>query len=192
MKYSVLPESVAKNGFLSDSLVSIVGKNDSPINFTQVFPDGILRLHFDDVPFASYLDYKGKMWHGPRISDIEEILEFGQKNKGLNKHLAIHCMAGQSRSPATALLLLCEEFDYLEPTMLVNLLQKSCLKEDIFPNPGIVSMINVIHGHTRIEEALLETLPRYQTWKEYWLKKLDVNGRSLVGFELPNSTKTVY
>ena len=71
-------------------------------------PDGVdlddprvLRLTFEDEPELGAPD-------GPTMSDVEEILMFGQLYAALDVPILVHCHAGVSRSAAAALLMLAQ------------------------------------------------------------------------------------
>jgi len=80
-------------------VVSIGARMAPPAGFDDISPKRKLRLAFDDIDNSYYTGYKR-----PTIRDINEIVGFARKAKEGN--VLVHCAAGQSRSSATALLMI--------------------------------------------------------------------------------------
>ena len=82
-----------------DWAVSIGSTVGPPAGFKEMSPKRKLRLTFDDIDRPTYMGY-----HPPNIRDIEAIVKFARMADEGN--VVIHCAAGQSRSSATALLMI--------------------------------------------------------------------------------------
>ncbi len=96
-------------------LVSIVGSGFGNVYGLENFSGDVLRLEFDD--FEDF-DLYGHIT--PQEKHIKDIIEFSREV--IREPLLIHCMAGQSRSPAAAAIVIAEKtepgqerfvFDYL-------------------------------------------------------------------------------
>jgi predicted protein tyrosine phosphatase len=80
-------------------VVSIGAQMNPPAGFDEISPKRKLRLTFDDIDRPTYMGY-----HPPNIRDIDDIVGFACKAQEGN--VLVHCAAGQSRSSATALLMI--------------------------------------------------------------------------------------
>lgn len=79
-------------------LVSLMDKEDAVPTPTYINTNNHLRLSFHDVE-----------WEIPGISpsmaDIEKIIELALRWNGSRKPILVHCVAGESRSPAAGLII---------------------------------------------------------------------------------------
>ena len=101
-----LPEHCAAG--VSDVVSILDPEYPKPDAFIQFAPHRRLELRFHDViePLADYLM--------PHSRDVESILDFG-RGVPAGAHLLIHCHAGQSRSTASAILLIAQARPELHP-----------------------------------------------------------------------------
>jgi predicted protein tyrosine phosphatase len=77
--------------------VSILGDSDR-LEWPDLGAIPTLRLRFDDIHAPA------RGWIPPGYAHIAQLIDFGQRWKGLGTVL-VHCRAGSSRSPAAAIIL---------------------------------------------------------------------------------------
>lgn len=95
-------DALLANDIMSPTITHIVSIGDKKVRkpvFLEAHPAKTLRLIFDDVSFNR------QNLQGPTDKDIENLIEFFKSADKDSKFL-IHCVLGQSRSTAAALVLL--------------------------------------------------------------------------------------
>jgi predicted protein tyrosine phosphatase len=147
------------------------------------YPAGVLRLAFDDVPMQEWTDRHGKHWQGPSLHQVGLALDYGRTLHETRPGclVAVHCMHGKSRSSALALAMMA---DSLGPGREEEAVQRLLSRSDqpgaalddaalsqMACNPGIVRMTDRILGREgALERALEAAMPRFVTWRRYWLE----------------------
>ena len=173
-RFRIEDGEIAAEGLISISGQGVADAGEKPIP-AEKFGE-ILFLSFDDIPFAT-LNREGKLLVGPTIHDVQSALAFARRTRelhpGENALLAVHCMAGKSRSAAIALAinahLAKETFgNGHEGAIVKNLLAYDPNQQMCF-NPLIVAFADQILANQGALNAALDALcPPYRSWKKYW------------------------
>jgi predicted protein tyrosine phosphatase len=99
---NILTNAVCKKAIRA--VVSFGDPGTLPPNGFDELEASKLRLEFHDV------NQGGSSFRKPRESDVQELIDFGNKvlpNLKKNEFILVHCQAGMGRSPAAAYILRC-------------------------------------------------------------------------------------
>lgn len=177
------PRSAVEAGAVSaDALVSITGHGEADAD-ASLFGGRVLRLRFDDVPCPRHQDRSGRTWLGPADADLASALAFARTvpagpDGGVS--VAVHCLMGKSRSAGVALAILADAFGPGRERDAVAMLlspgngspERPAPRETLSVNPGLVRMADRLLGRGRaVEAALEEALPRFVSWRAYWVSR---------------------
>lgn len=108
-----------------------------PEAFATFPPHKRLELRFNDV-IEAYPDYVL-----PHSRDVESLLEFGRE-LGAGSHVLIHCHAGQSRSTASAALLIAQARPDLAPARIYGEIVRA--RPRAWPNLKIIELGDALLG----------------------------------------------
>lgn len=100
----------------------------------------VIRCYCSDV--STSFDSIGLIPDAPRIEQFKNIANNAKRFVGTNKHIGIACMAGISRSPATALLVLAVK--YQSARKAIEELDKLERSDEFIPNDLITHYADVI------------------------------------------------
>lgn len=132
------------------TMVSIGDPGDVPPPGLSV-PRRVLRLEFRDTILIADPD-------GPREEDAASIVEFAQTVEELGGTCLIHCQAGLSRSPATAVLMLAAMLGSGRDLTAAREVRR--LVPQGFPNPLLVQLGDSLLGRrgslSRAVEAVFD------------------------------------
>ena len=106
------------------------------------FPDS-------DIHFATFNDVEHEQSRGPSTQDIQDILEY-VKILPKDSHLLVHCMAGISRSTATAMAILAERYGQGHELEIATYIRE--LRPQANPNRFICSLTDSLL-ETTLENA---------------------------------------
>lgn len=138
-----------------------------PAAFATYPPHKRLELRFNDVidPHPGYVP--------PHSRDVESLLEFGGE-LGRQSHVLIHCHAGQSRSTASAALLIAQARPDLAPERIYAGIVRA--RPRAWPNLRIIELGDTLLGRDGALVAAVASVYRGMIEREPILEDLFIDG----------------
>ncbi|MFI4974190.1 MAG: tyrosine phosphatase family protein [Caulobacterales bacterium] len=130
-----LPQVIAERA--PSHLITLLSPDDMIDTPQGIEPRRHLRLAVHDIPFPQ------PRLVAPDAATVEQILEFG-RGWDASQPMAVHCLAGISRSTAAAFVLACERNPHADEYQIAMMIRRA--SPAAFPNRRIVALADDILG----------------------------------------------